>query len=224
MQSSVSTPRLWKRFNRINRKKPNAGQVKPFNFLVSATVASFEWPPEAFESDGLHLIAPYSNNPLEWLRFFWTDLHSGREYRIKPEGHSNRGAIRVQTFGDLLDRFRSHPESKSGDSKGNPSHEWTVGLLGRLNVDVLTVSHIGKETNLLEAQEEGVLIADPQAVYSGGGEWEAIRSQLDRVLISELSNRSGVPVRTLRSYQLGDHRPPAKNREAIEAALVRMLD
>jgi hypothetical protein len=127
-------PGLLKQFNRINRKKPYAQQVKPFNFLVSVAVDSIEWSPEAFESDGLHLIAPYSNNPLEWLRFFWTDLHSGREYRIKSEGHSNRAGIRVRTFGDVLDRFRNHPEAKSADRDGNPANSRTIGLLRRLHV------------------------------------------------------------------------------------------
>jgi hypothetical protein len=44
-------------------------------------------------------------------------------------------------------------------------------LLGRLHIHAISITRIGKETNLLEQQEEGVLIADPQAVYRGEGEW-----------------------------------------------------
>ncbi len=128
----------------------------------------------------------------------------------------------MQTFDDILDRFRNHPEAKSADSEGNPSDEKTIGLLGRLDVHVLSVCHIGKESNLIEQQEEGVLLSDPQVVYPGGGEWEAIRSQLDRVSISELSRLSGISERRLREYRQGARRPSAKRLEAIAGALGRV--
>ena len=43
----------------------------------------------------------------------------------------------------------------------------TVGLLGRLHTHTISITHIGKESNLLEQQEEGVLDADPQAAILG---------------------------------------------------------
>ena len=82
--------------------------------------------------------------------------------------------------------------------------------------------HIGKETNLIEQQEEGVLLTDPQAVYPGGGEWEAIRPWLDRVPLAELSKRTGVDERRLREYRQGRRRPRAERVEAIAKALTRM--
>jgi hypothetical protein len=63
------------------------------------------------------------------------------------------------------------------------------------------VSHIGKEANLLEQQEEGILVTDPQAAYFDGTEWNAIRPHLDRVSIAELSARSGVSARMLRDLK-----------------------
>lgn len=224
MRSSISTPGLLSRFDRINRKKPYAKQVKPLNFLISVTVDSFEWPPEAHKLGGFHLIAPYSSKPAEWLRLSWTDLHSGREYRIKSWGDSNPAAIRVQTFEDILDRFRDHPEAKSAGSDGNPSDRWTSGLLGRLGVRVLSICHIGKETNLLEQQEKGLLIADPQVVYWSEGDWEAIRPYLSHVSISELSVESGVDERMLRYLRRGERRPSLETCRAIAAALGSMLD
>ncbi len=165
-----------------------------------------------------------AGNRAEWLRSRWTDLHSSEEYRIRSKGHSSPAAIRVQTHRDTLERFRTHPESKSADPDGNPSNERTVGLLRRLPIEPLCIFHIGKETNLIEQQEEGVLLADPQQVYSIAGEWEAIRSELDRVSIPELAERSGVSPRMLRNLRKGDRRPSAKTLEAIAAALVRMLE
>jgi hypothetical protein len=224
MRSSVSTPGLRNRFNRINRKMPYAKQVKPFNFLLSVTVPSIEWPRSAHECGGFHLIAPYSRNSLEWFRSSWTDLYSNRMHRIRSRQAANGAAIRVQDFEDVLERFRDHPESKSGDADGNRSDSGTTGLLQRLHLQVLSVLHIGKETNRLEQQEEGVLDADPQAVYWGGGEWETVRPHLDRVSLSELSRRSGVAERRLREYRQGAGRPRVKRREAILDALAEMLD
>jgi hypothetical protein len=224
MRSSVSTPGLRSRFRQINRKKPYAQQVKPFNFLISVTVSSIEWPPEVSKSGGFHLIAPYSSKPSQWLRCDWVDLHSGRRYRIRADQHSGPSAIRVQTFRDVLHRFRNHPESKSAGPDGNTSDSRTSGLLTRLHVRVFTISHIGKETNLIEQQEEGVLTDDPLAVYSTEGEWEVIRSRLRSVKISDLATLSGISPRMIRNLRKGDRRPGRGTRKAITEALVRMLN
>jgi hypothetical protein len=224
MRTSVSTPQLAKRFERFNRNKPFAKQIKPFNFLLSVTVPSIEWPRIAHECGGFHLIAPYSRNPLEWFKFSWTDLHSKRIHRIRSRKAANGTAIRVQDFEDVLERFRDHPESKSGDADGNRSDSETIGLLGRLHLQVLSVLHIGKESNLLEQQEEGVLVTDPQAVYFGGGEWETIRPYLSRVPIRELAAQSGVSERMLQYLSKGDRRPSAKALEAIMPHLAQMVD
>jgi len=223
MRSSVSTPGLLKRFDRINRKKSYAKQVKPFNFLLSASVDSIEWPAKRSKAKGVHLIAPYSRKPLEWLRNFWTDLHSNDRYRIRSKGHSNPASIRVRTFRDVLDRFREHPEAKSADRDGNPSGKKTIGLLQRLPVGLLWVLHIGKEANLIEQQEEGVALADPQAVYLGGGDWEAIRAQMEGVPTRELAPLTGINERTLRAYRQGTRPIPAEKVGAIAEALARML-
>ena len=101
----------------------------------------------------------------------------------------------MQTIADVLRRFREHPEAKSTDSRGKPAGKATYGLLGRRHVRVFTIRLIGKETNLLEQQEEGVLIADPQAVYSYEMEWELLRAHFEEVSIRELAERSGVSPR-----------------------------
>ncbi len=224
MKSAVTTPLLLNRFSGLNRRKTYADRVKPFNFLLSAIVNGIDRPPSIESNAGFHLIAPYSRNPSEWLRLLWTDRHSGDRYRIRTDEPWNPTAIRVQTLTSYLDRFLIHPEAKSAGPDGKTSNLRTIGLLGRLHVRVLTAFHIGKETNLLEQQEERVLLTDPQAVYLGGGEWESLRPWLGRVSIRKLSKLSGVPERRLREYRQGARRPSAKRLRAIVAALVRMLD
>ena len=89
---------------------------------------------------------------------------------------------------------------------------------------MLTISHIGKETNLLEEQAEGVALTDPQTVYRNGSEWEAIRDLLETASITRLAELSGVSERMLRDLRQGTRRPSAETLEAIAGALGRMLD
>ena len=88
---------------------------------------------------------------------------------------------------------------------------------------MLCIFHIGKETNLLEQQEEGVLTGDPQAAYLGGGEWEAIRAQMEGVPIPKLAVLTGINERTLRAYRQGTRPTPGGKVGVIAEALVRIL-
>ncbi len=84
MRSCATTPALLARFDGLNSAKRYANRVKPFTFLLSATVDRFEWPANrSVHSNGFHLIAPYSPNPLDWLKSDWIDLHSNEYFRIR---------------------------------------------------------------------------------------------------------------------------------------------
>jgi hypothetical protein len=98
-----------------------------------------------------------------------------------------------------------------------------VGLLGRRHVQPIAIQLIGKETNLLEQQADGVLIADPQTVYSSASEWERIRLRLGEVSIPELAKRSGVSERMLRYLRDGSRQPSPATAQAILGALGEML-
>jgi hypothetical protein len=224
MRTAISSPPILDRFNGFNRGKPFADRVKPFSFLLAASVRPTDRPPQSGASKGFRLVAPYSRNPADWVRSWWTDAHTGKRYPIRTGHPSSRSGIRVQTHADVLDRFRDHPEAKSADSKGNhPSNSQTIGLLSRLPVRVLTIRHIGKETNLLEQQTEGVALEDPQTVYTAASDWEMIRSWLKRVSLAELAKLSGVHERRLRDYREGKQEPRRERMAASVEALARVL-
>ncbi|MBW1689095.1 MAG: helix-turn-helix transcriptional regulator [Deltaproteobacteria bacterium] len=88
----------------------------------------------------------------------------------------------------------------------------------------MTVCHIGKESNLIEQQEDRVLTTDPQAVYLAESNLEEVRSQLDRVSIPKLADLSGVSPEMLRKIRQGERRPSAKTLRAIMEGLAQMLD
>ena len=79
--------------------------------------------------------------------------------------------------------------------------------------------HIGKETNLLEQQEEGVLEVDPQAVYLSEADHEALRELIGRASIRKLAAASGVSERMLRYLRDGSRHLSPATAQAILGAL-----
>jgi hypothetical protein len=177
--------------------------------------------PPGDTNKSFQLVAPYSRNPSEWLDLDWIDIHSGEIYRIRTNEPSDRLGIRVQTMGDVLDRFRMHPEAKSCGLSKEENDRDPVGLLGRLNVQVETIRHIGKETNLIEQHEAGVVLADPLTVYVSGNDSDRMCGLLKRVSLREVARESGVSERMLRNLRKGDRHPSADTIRRIEFGLSR---
>ena len=153
---SVSSPVMMKPFKELNRGKKYRDQIKPFNFLLSCHVKPLGHPlgvdPERF-----HLISPYDPNPKHWLETDWIDEYTGKTYGIRTWGHSgDRNTARVKTYGDVIEDYEFHAESKCADANGNPCDKQTVGLLQRRHVKFVHFKFIGKESNSLENVESGL--------------------------------------------------------------------
>ncbi len=153
---TVSHPSLRRLFEGLNRGKPYAEQVKPYNFLLTAFVAAFGHPADS-DPEGFHLIAPWNPDARQWLKIAWTDRSSGRRYVITTAGTGGEGAVRVKTYGDVLAEYRVHPEPKSLGPDGEPCGRATRGLLRRRPVKAVHITYIGKESNKLEDVEAGVV-------------------------------------------------------------------
>ncbi len=130
---------------------------KPFNFLVSPHVAPLGHPP-GVEPQHFHLVAPYTPDARQWTKMSWTDVYSGEAFRIATGDAvwSDRTA-HVLSYGDVIARHHTHPEAKSLGPDGTPCGKRTVGLLQRRPVELRDLVHIGKETNRLEAVEQGLM-------------------------------------------------------------------
>jgi hypothetical protein len=139
--------------------------VKPFNFLLTAHVKQFGHPlgvnPEHF-----HLIAQYEPDPKKWTNMDWIDEYSGKNYRITTDAHHGTGqTARVKTYGDVLLEYEFHPEAKCADMNGEPCGKQTIGLLQRRHVRIGQIKYIGKESNIVEEVESGV-VHSAQSVYT----------------------------------------------------------
>jgi hypothetical protein len=162
---SVSSPAIAESLENLNRGKQYPDTIKPFNFLLSCHVKPFGHPlgcdPEHF-----HLISPYEMDPKKWLRKDWIDEYSDKRYRITTTGPTgDRYTARVKTFGELLQEYEFHPESKCADSNGNACERQTVGLLQRRHIQIEFTRYVGKESNSLEDVESGVVHSE-EDVYT----------------------------------------------------------
>jgi len=165
---TVTRPSIAKAFRTLNRERPYADQVKPFNFILSAHVAPLGHPtgvhPTAYQP-----IAPYEADPHKWLRLPWTDVHTGQRYNITTTGDATATTARVQTYRDVLQAYEHHPEVKSTAADGTQADQRTAGLLGRLHVHELERVHTGKEANRLEDVDAGSVHDLDEVLTSYGG-------------------------------------------------------
>lgn len=221
---TVSSPAVIRPLGKLNAGRAYPIQIKPFNFLLTCQVKPLGFPKGA-DPEHFHLIAPYSNDPTQWLRNDWTDQYSGNSYRITTTGHSgNRRTALVKTYGDVLCEYGFHPEAKCADADSNPCDKQTIGLLHRRHIRVEIVRFIGKESNQLEAVDAGLVHFDGEIyteyVNRSRDEWTLkILPALRQVPLVELIRASGLSKRALMDIRAGRSRPHFSNRTHLVAIL-----
>jgi hypothetical protein len=227
---SISSPAVMRPLAKLNQGKTYAQQIKPFNFLITCHVKAFGHPPGT-DPEHFHLIAPYEIDPAKWLKKDWIDQYSGKVYRISTSGHyGNRWTARVKTYGEVLEEYEYHPESKCADKQGNPCDKQTIGLLNRRRIRIGAIKYIGKESNSLE-DVEGGLVHSEQNVYTeypdpNRDEWmtkilPALKKIPLRNLVEECCGR--LSRRALIDLRAGRSRPHRKNRELLESILRKLV-
>ena len=227
---SVSSPAVMKSLAKFNEGKPYCDQIKPFNFLLTCHLKQLGHPP-GMDPEHFHLIAPYSTDPKGWVRAGWInqyDPNPGKTYRITTAGqHGDRRTARVKTYGDVIEQYEYHPESKCADADGNPCGKQAVGLLGRRHIRVDQIRYIGKESNNLEDVESGLIHA-AQNVYTEypdprRDEWQTkVVPALRRVPLPQLMKLTGKSRRMLIKARTGQTRPHQENQVLLAEAVQKL--
>jgi len=158
---TVSSPPLRRPFTRWNNGRPWAEQIKPFNFLLIATLDPFGHPPGA-NPDRFLLIAPYTNHPETWTELDWHNRYDphGPSFTITTDKNASPVVhlAGVQSYADVLHHYRMHPEHKFYGSDGQPCGRSTNGVLHRRPVTLTgTARLIGKEANHLDDVQAGLI-------------------------------------------------------------------
>lgn len=217
---TVSSPAVLRPFAQFNEGKSYKDQIKPFNFLLSCHISSFGHP-IASDPEKFHLMAPYDSDPRRWLKIQWIDRYSGKQYSITTNGyHGDRQTARVKTYGDVLIEYEFHPETKNADADGKPSGKQTIGLLQRRHIQIDEIKYIGKESNLIEDVESGLVHSETdiytEYVDPKRNEWETkTRPGLKKIRLSKLVDLSGMSRSALKELRAGKSMPHEKNRKLL---------
>ena len=210
----------------LNADKRYASQLKPFNFLLACHVRKLGHPP-GVDPERFHLIAPFESDPRRWTAMDWIDQYSGESFRITTEGHYGvAGIARVKTYGDVLEEYEWHAESRCADATGAPSDKQTIGLLGRRHVRIRALKYVGKESNHLEDVESGSVHA-AESVYTEypdprHDEWPTVCEALWNVSLDDFEQMTGKSRRMLIDARTGRRRPRYHHRVML-AALARKI-
>jgi hypothetical protein len=207
-------------FEALNKGRPYAEQVKPGNFLLTAHLAPLGAPSGA-DPARFQLIAPWESDPRKWLRLRWVDRYSERAYSITTSGATGGpGIARVRTYGDVLQEYATHPESKSAAPDGGPCGRLTIGELRRRSIDVGAIVYVGKESNRLEEADAGVLHDEAEylSVYEDPRRDPWIREvvpALRQIATADLMGVLNVSRSTVKRWKAGQARPRGALRETV---------
>jgi hypothetical protein len=224
---TIKSPPLLKPFVAMNRRKAYRDQIKPFNFLSTCHVRAFGHPDGTFP-ERFQLIAPYQRDSRRWRRVPWIDRYSTKTFRITTRGaHGSQDTARVQTYGEVIEAYAFHPESKCADADGRPCGKQTVGLLQRRQMVIGQITPIGKESNSLEEVEAGV-IHDETQVYTEYPDrrrdyWQtAVVPALRKIPLKEWERRTGKSRRILIDARLGRRRPHRRHADLLVSVARRL--
>lgn len=225
---TITSPGILQPLSALNEEKKYSDQIKPFNFLLTCHVSPLGHPVGA-NPEKFHLISPFESNSRNWLKMPWIDQYSGKDFKITTQKNcSSRTTARVNTYGDILEEYAHHPESKCADEHGNTCDKQTIGLLYRRHVRIGEVVCIGKESNKLEEVDAG-LIHSADGVYTVYSDptrdsWErTIRPKLRKMPLSVLMAETGISRRALIKARKGQVRPHARNEILMINAVNKFL-
>jgi hypothetical protein len=177
VKTAISSTPVLRAFRRLNQYSDYSGQVKPFNFVLSAAGAK---PPAGVPlSTPFRLVAPFDVDARRWEEFAWVDVHdpSTGPYRIATRDGRPELA-RIDSFDDVTAQYEAHPEAKALGPDGAVCGRRTRGLLRRRHVVVGPITLIGKEANRLEERASGELTIDALShrltIYHDQDQWKRI--------------------------------------------------
>jgi hypothetical protein len=225
---TISSTALWRPFRLRNRGRSWVDQIKPFNFLMVATIDPFGYPP-GIDPTKFRLIATYNDNPDSWANLEWRNIYDtdGRSYRITTDRDAPAAPdlVVVKSYADVLREYRIHPEYKFNGPDGQPCRRNTRGLLQRRPVELDgPVRLIGKEANNIEEVQAGryaqldeiiTEYVDPDDDHFH----QQVMPLLEHMSAREIARLVGADRRTIGRIRKGEIRTPGA---ALRQALTRL--
>jgi hypothetical protein len=221
IRTSVTSPAVLRAFGHLNEGKPYRDQVKPFNFMLTAAGVT---PPAGIgPNERFRLVAPWESDPSRWSKLPWVDLHhpDRGSYRITTVA-GRSGQPKVDTYGDVAEKYAAHPEAKSLGTDGKPCGRGTMGLLQRRPATAGEIKLIGKESNRLEDRSTGLLtigeLDEWLTVYHDDDGWRRITlPRLRELGARRVAEAAGISKRRATDILKGLAMPHPGHRVTLEA-------
>jgi hypothetical protein len=223
-QITASTPRVLDAFR--GNVQGYDDRIKPFNFLLAAHVDRLRLTSVPV-GQPFHLVAPYSSDPQQWLAMTWFDRYSGKPYPITTDDIAVV-SVRVKSFVDILSEHRFRVERKSLAPDGGIVRRTTAGLLQRRPVRMLSITYIGKESNLLSERPTGLVQRASEVLteYSDDrlGVWRLfIQPRLPGIPTQVIAAATGRNRSTVKRWKRGEQVPRPGDLETLRKLIVRRL-
>jgi len=119
--------------------------------MLAVQLADLGRPSGITARDPYRLIGPLETHPRKWARMRWTDLYSGRSFRVTtswPGGGD--GVAGISSIDAVAEANPFHPEAKRLGPDGAPCRKQSEGRLQRRMVRGAGTICIGKEAHRLE--------------------------------------------------------------------------
>lgn len=211
MRFTITTPEVLKVMQARQASLPYRDRVKPFNFIQSPIIDPLGGHPVGADPSHFTLIAPFSSDQSRWPGRSYVNVHDGKLYRLARPGRRLPSEVEPQTYGDVVSRYRLHPEAKSLAPDGSSCIIDTCGLLRRTPVTADPHFHlIGKETDRRWEQGEDISMLDSKVVEYRPNETARLVMDSDlqrearRVSIRVLAKSARVSDKTVKAARKGD--------------------
>ena len=149
-------------------------------------------------------------------------MPSGDDFNATTGLAPQRSLVRIKSIRVVFEEYEFHPEPKSAAPDGEAANQRTRGLLARRSVEAVSITYVGKESNLLEDVENEIV-----------HDWDAVQQQyrderldlLNRVLreipAKQLAKAARISERAIKAIRNGHSRPSAKTRNLLLIAATR---
>jgi hypothetical protein len=211
MRIAITTPEVLKALQVRQKALPYQDQTKPFSFILSPIIDNLTGGhPVGAEPDKFTLITPFASDNSHWYGKTFVNVHDGKSYRLAKPGTRLPHEAEPSTYGDVVCRYRWHPESKSLAPNGKRCASHTAGLLLRTPVaTAIPFRSIGKETDRRWEREEDFSLLEPLTVEYRPNETERLIK--DPILqrdaryqsIRALAKAAGVSLKTVKAARRG---------------------
>jgi hypothetical protein len=143
-------------FRRWNTGKAYADQVKPFSFMLVATLDLIRIPDHDPVLTG-SVVAPFASSAAEAT--IWFDK-TGTPIDISVDAGSEvDDTVPVKSYARVFSDYLGHPEAKFLDHTGQPCGPDSTGVLHRTPVRANAWAIIGKEANEIDNVQAGYVSA-----------------------------------------------------------------